>query len=238
MISHIFELIKKILLIVGDKVNTVFDKQKIAKWQRWQEQIENDVVYLLASRKIYKSYGEIVNNNSSVQSDGALFHGWIKDNYVTFVAMSIRRQLDVDKDVISLSRLLADIVSNPESLSRKWHDSLYSGFVVSGFGDQMFNESAGTGDYIDLAIVEKDLSELKTAGENIKSLADRSIAHKTVKKKPQLTFDDVDKCIETIKVITAKYRLLLTAKGGELEPTMADWQNIFTQRWISRDLND
>jgi len=212
----------------------MFDKQKIAKWQRWQKDIENDIIYLLASRKIYKSYGEIVNGNTNVQNNGVLFHNWIKVNYVTFVAMSIRRQLDTDNDVVSLERLLSDIKLNPESLSRKWHASLYDGFIVNNYADQMFNKNAGSGDYIDPVIIEKDLSELKSAGENIKKLADRSIAHKTTKAKPELTFDDADKCIETIKKIAIKYRLLLTAQGGELEPIIDDWQNVFTQKWIER----
>jgi len=210
----------------------MFDKQKITKWQRWQKDIENDIIYLLTNRKIYKSYGEIVNGNTGIQNNGVLFHNWIKVNYVTFVAMSIRRQLDKDYDVISLERLLSDIKSNPESLSRKWHASLYDGFIVNNYADQMFNKYAGSGDYIDPVIIEKDLSELKSAGENIKKLADRSIAHKTTKAKPELTFNDADTCIETIKKIASKYRLLLTAQGGDLEPIIDDWQNIFTQKWI------
>ena len=214
------------------------DPQKIDKWKRWVEQIESDLVHLLGSRQVYKSYGEIVRGNETVLKGGPAFHNWITDNYVTFVAMSIRRQTDTDNDVISLARLISDIRDNPESLRRDWHISFYKNMafgVGNSVGNDTFTKNAGTGDYMDASIAQNDLDNLMTISQKVGKLANRKIAHKTTKAIPQLTFDDVDECIEGIKEIAQKYILLLTTAFNVLEPIMDDWQGIFTMKWIERE---
>lgn len=127
------------------------DPQCVAKWNRWIEQIEHEMVSLLASRKIYKGYGDIVRPNTSINTGkGVTFHNWIVDNYVTYVAMAIRRQMDNDGDTISLARLINDIKDNPDSLSRKEHVAMYANmpFGVGGSqGNATFTEYAGAGEF-------------------------------------------------------------------------------------------
>lgn len=211
------------------------DNQKVAKWNRWIEQIENEIVYILSSRILYKGYGDIVRANEGVLDEGAVFHNWIVDNYVTFVAMAVRRQLDTDKDSISLVRLLTDIKNNPKSLTREAHVAFYIALPMDigrAHGNRCFTENAGSGDFIDSAIVEADLIKLREASKKIGQLATRKIAHKSTKTIPSMTFNEVDECIEVIKTITRRYILLLRAADNILEPMMPDWQNIFTQKWI------
>lgn len=211
------------------------DPQRLAKWQRWRKQIESELIHLLGSRQIYKTYGEMVMNNEAVQKGGPLFHNWIVDNYVTFVAMSIRRQADTDDDVVSLARLIADIRDNPESLTREGHVFRYKNMPLGlgpGIGDQTFTENAGAGEHIDPLFADKDLEKLKQASRKVNLLANRTIAHKSRKAVPKLTFNDVDEAIEAIKEIAQKYILLLTAGHNVLEPVMDDWQEIFTKKWL------
>jgi len=208
------------------------DPQRLAKWQRWQGQIEHELVSLLGSRQIYKSYGEIVTGNEAVQKGGPLFHNWIVDNYVTYVAMAIRRQADTDSDSVSLARLISDIRDHPESMTRVAHVAFYENFIVEGYGDRAFTANAGPGDYIDPTIAEKDLEELREVSLSVSQLASRTIAHKSTRQVPELTFNDIDECIEVIKKIAQKYILLLSAAHNVLEPVMDDWQTIFTMKWI------
>lgn len=213
------------------------DPQRVAKWNRWIEQIEGELVHLLASRKIYMGYGNMVRANKTVQSDGVTFHNWVVDNYVTFVSMAIRRQLDTDSDSISLARLVTDIKNNPESMARANHVAFYTKMpfgIGNAQGNQAFTEHAGAGEHIDPAIAEADLVKLQEASRAVELLANRRIAHKSTRSTPTITFDDVDECIETIKVIAQKYILLLSAAHNLLEPTMPDWQNVFLRKWINK----
>jgi hypothetical protein len=211
---------------------------KIAKWVKWQELILKDVVWLHSSKQIYDDYISILRRNESVEKEGVLFHNWIVDNYVSFVAMAIRRQAETPKanndDVISLGKLLSEIIESPGELTRAYFTSLYV-HMPKGMADKHFTENAGAGDYIDPKMVEKDLEELLLATKKIEDLATLSIAHHTTKKKPELTFNEVNKCIDTIKKLTQKYVLLLTATWNVVDPVIDYWQGIFTRPWIHQD---
>jgi hypothetical protein len=209
--------------------------QKLQKWERWITPIQDDVIYLLGSRQTYKSYGEIVKANQDVMNGGPSFHSWVRSNYVTFVSMAIRRQLDTDNDSISLARLISDIRDNPGDLTRADFVARYAGMafgVGPSLGERDFTANAGGGAFMDATIAQVDFDRLQTAAREVSKLATRTIAHRTTKSVPTLTFDEVDECIETIKEITQKYILLLTASHNVMEPIMQDWSGIFREEWI------
>lgn len=211
------------------------NNQKIEKWERWIEHIQDDVIYLLGSRQTYKSYGEIVRSNQEIMKDGPSLHSWVRSNYVTFVSMAIRRQLDTDSDSISLARIIADIRDNPGDLTRADFVARYAGMafgVGPSLGNKDFTDNAGSGTFMDATIAQADFDRLQTAAQDVSRLATRTIAHRTTKNVPTLTFDEVDKCIETIKDVTQKYVLLLTASHNVMEPIMQDWSGIFREKWI------
>lgn len=201
--------------------------------------ITSDFEHLLASRQIYDQYRSMVSNNQSVMDSGAIFHNWLRDNYVTFVAMSIRRQTDLDRDVISLAKLITDIQNNPQDLTRKWHRGLYGSDLPDVVKDSMandaFTENAGEGQYFDPKIAASDLEILKKVSGAITALADREIAHRSKNSRPALTFNDVDACMDAFKEIIQRYILLLTAGFNLLEPVIDDWQNAFTTPWIKNN---
>lgn len=214
-----------------------------SKTELWTQQIQKiteELENLLMHRQIYRHYGEIVNSNKSIGSEGAIFHNWIKTNYVTFVSMSIRRQMDMGADVVSLVKLINAIRQNPAEITRDWYRSLYTNEpltgngIAAGMADQFFNETAGNGDTFDPAIAQRDLATLTEIGKDVKLLATRTIAHNIDEEVPKLTFDQADQCIDKFREITSKYILLLTAAGNDLEPVIADdWQNVFTKVWIT-----
>lgn len=181
----------------------------------------------------------MVNRNSEVGSEGGIFHNWVKTNYVTFVAMSIRRQMGEGRDEISLVKLIGDIKLHSGEITRDWYRSLYPDRklfdidVSGGMANQFFDQTAGKGESFDPTTAEEDLDALKTIGKDIKLLATRTVAHSIDKEVPKLTFDQVDQCIDKFKEITGKYLLLLTAAGENLEVVIVDdWQAAFTKPWI------
>lgn len=212
---------------------------RIELWTQQIRKITDELENLLTHRQIYRRYGEMVSSNSAVGSNGAIFHNWVKTNYVTFVAMSIRRQMGEGRDEISLVKLISDIKLHSGEITRDWYKSLYPDRklfdidVSAGMANQFFDQTAGEGESFDPAIAEKDLEALKTMGKDIKLLATRTVAHSIDKEVPKLTFDQVDQCIDKFKQITSKYLLLLTAAGENLEVVIVDdWQAIFTKPWI------
>jgi hypothetical protein len=219
--------------------NEFMPASHIEIWTQQIQKISDELENLLLHRQIYSRYGEMVNSNRRVGSDGVAFHNWVRINYVTFVAMSIRRQMGEGPDEISLIKLIDDIRRNSNEITRDWYRTLYPDRVLFGIdlasdmANQFFDKAGGKGKSFDPGIAEKDLKELRTLGKDIKLLATRTIAHNIDKEIPRLTFDQVDQCIDKFKEITSRYLLLLTAAGNNLETVMVDdWQAIFTKPWI------
>lgn len=213
------------------------DRQKLEKWNRWIAQIETDMINLLSARQIYKGYGEIVVANPEVQAEGATFHSFVVDGYVTQISMAVRRQLDTDPDTISLAHLITEIKDNPGAITRADYVARYKDMpmgVGEAIGNQHFTELAGPGDNFDPAIAQADLETLKEASRKLKSLADRKIAHRSKQPSPKMTFNEVDECIEVIKKLAQKYITLLTGGNHELEPVLLDWREAFTKTWIKK----
>jgi len=193
------------------------------------------------SREIYNDYLNIIIQNKEIESEGVLFHNWVIDNYVTFVAMAIRRQVennDRHQDVISLAKLIGDISKHSEKLSRKWYISLYTKEPSDYWkcvADESFTNLAGNGSYFDSQIAIRDLAKLSDASKKITNLATLSIAHYTEKSLPILTFDEVNCCIDIFRELMQKYILLLTASDNAIVPVIDRWQGIFTKAWISKN---
>lgn len=212
------------------------DKQKLEKWNRWIGQIQADIISLLSARQIYKGYVEIVIANSYVQANGATFHSFVIDGYVTQISMAVRRQLDTDPDTISLAHLITEIRDNPATITRSDYVTRYLDMpmgIGESIGNQHFTELAGDSDIFNSTIAQTDLNTLKEASSKIRSLADRKIAHRSKQPISKTTFKETDECIEVIKKLTQKYITLLTGGHNVLEPILLDWQNVFTKKWIA-----
>lgn len=209
-------------------------QQKFEKWLKWIEIIHKDAEELLQSQYIFSQYLDIVKNNPNIQSPDD-FHWWVRNNYVSFVAMSIRRQVEYkDPDIISLGKLLIELQHNPEIVTRKWYKTLYKGSTAEAWADSDFTSVAGSGEYFDSKIAEKDLSQLISMAEGITKFADRKIAHSSKQPVPLVKFNEVDTFIREFEEILKKYILLFTSSGYlSIRPIhQYDWEEIFTKPWI------
>lgn len=211
---------------------------KLNKWIKWQKKITDELIDLHASRQIYESYVEIIYHDKSVLNEGLRFHSWVKDNYVVFCSMAVRRQTDNNpyyKDAISLARLVHDITNNPKELRREWFIELWAGAgeSVPGIADQEFTRLAGKGAYFDPKIGLKDLERLSEVAKDIKDMVDRVFAHSTNKQHGKVTFDDVNRCIDRFREVLQRYITLLTTHHNNVDPIVPmDWQNAFTKPWV------
>lgn len=216
---------------------------KFIKWLKWIDVIHKDTESVLLNKGIHGRYLEIVKENIAIQSPSD-FHEWTIRNYGSYVVMAIRRQLDVDDDVISLKRLLTEIKDSPQLLTKQWFRSLYSNIdnnlpiPIESFADGDFEAHAGSMEHFDPAIAEADLLKLETLGKSITHYANKQIAHRT-KVKTSVTFSEINAFLEEFENIVKKYILLFTASGyTSLTPVFQyDWETIFTKVWIKPRAN-
>src|SRR5260370_38591736 len=160
-------------------------QQKLEKWLKWLGEIHKDAEDLLESQHMFLTYIEIVKKNPDIESP-ADYHWWIRNNYISFIAMSIRRQAEwKDPDIISLGKLLKELEENPEVVTREWYKKTFS----YDWDDVDFTKAAGEGDYFNPEIAKKDLTTLTTLSQNITQFADRKIAHKSKQPVPIVKFE-------------------------------------------------
>lgn len=98
-------------------------EQRIEKWNKWLEKIDQDVSFLLSNRSIFRKVQKIVDNNPKIQSPN-VFYAFLADTYVAFAAMAVLRQLKFHRDSISFAGLLQEIIETPYVLSRAGYATL------------------------------------------------------------------------------------------------------------------
>lgn len=208
--------------------------QKIEKWKRWLQTIYNEVSLLVWSCNIYSETRQIVTDNLVINKHNR-FYAWITRNYVHTTLMGIRRQVDNDRNTISLVNLLGDMKDNCSLLTREQHLILYSEGMNS-LGNSTFDSLSGeAANVFPVTKLEKDLCDLERISDLHKSYIDRRIAHyDRVGQIQNLgTFQDLDDAVASFEQMVFRYYLLLIAEHVSLLPVpQYDWRVIFRQAWI------
>jgi len=210
-------------------------QQKLEKWLKWIHEIHKDAEELLEAQYIFATYIEIVKNNSTIEAP-ADFHWWVRNNYISFIAMSIRRQAECnDPNIISLGKLLYEMQIEPKLITRKWYKETFN----YDWSNADFTRVAGSGEYFNPEIARNDLETLRMLSQNITQYADRKIAHRSKQQIPTVRFDEVDAFIREFEKILKRYISLFTASGyTQLRPIpQYDWTEIFTKAWIDTKAN-
>lgn len=55
-------------------------EQRIEKWNKWLEKIDQDVSFLLSNQSIFRKFQKIVDNNPKIQSPN-VFYAFLADTY-------------------------------------------------------------------------------------------------------------------------------------------------------------
>lgn len=209
--------------------------QRLKKWEKWLETIRYEVMDLVRSKHIFWKLGDVVKNNPKIQKPNS-FYKFVGETYFAYAAMGIRRQIKPHKDSISFTGLLQEIVKTPYILSRERFVTLYerdSQYEANHDFGQFAREDA---EHINPDVVQQDLDQLKTLGDEVITLTDKQIAHydkQPVKKVP--SFGELDDCIDFLAELTEKYWLLFKAEALVdllVMPIVDHWEEIFRQPWI------
>ena len=241
-------------------MNQKFEKsQKLEKWLRWMETIHNEILALVQDANMFWEIQDIIRENPRIQQPNA-FYSYLARTYLSHALAGLRRQTELQKDSISLIRLLYEIAENPEELSRSYFDSLCShpdgpdldqvvgraGLKAVGIVDASELKTAikmgdfaqyadASGAYVSPQMVKEDRVQLETAVKTHREFADKRIAHSD-KRDPKVvpTFGELDDCIKLLDQTYVKYHLLFHAESIDtLMPTYQyEWKRIFCEPWL------
>lgn len=218
------------------------EDQTFDKWRGWLSTIRKDVSDLVIGRHVFWEVQNIIKANPSVQKPST-FYTWLGAAYVAWGPMGVRRQLDRDKQSISLSRLLREVKQNAHIISRQRFVSIYASkligptppqvsqsdserSVASGayalsqaeaehFANSCFDKYVAPGSkHLRPEQVDKDLCEFLSKSQKVEAFATKKIAHLDRKPPTELpTFDELDACIELLEQLVLKYEMLFEASA-------------------------
>ena len=211
-------------------------QQKYNKWVRWIDTICAEVEQLCHLKRVFLEVQGIIHANPSLP-DRNTFYEFLNHGYTAIGIMGVRRQIKQQKGSTSLASLLNDIQGNPEIISLEKFKSLYGNSTF----DRELAESHFNGfkepdaDHINPDMVNQDLSSLRNSVQGCEKFADRKLAHSDSRKvEPRPTFNDLHASIDLLEELALKYRLILTAKGGDsfIPVILGNWKAIFKVPWI------
>lgn len=229
--------------------------QQFAKWDKYLNTIYEEVQELVTNQHTFLKVWSMVDQNLKIQRPNS-FYEFLYDTYAAYSTSAVRRQIKSEKNRkrkynISFVELLEEIIETPEVLSRKRFAALYRKIgqdfgpkVMQQVVNQSYKQFAAVGmDHIDPNIVQQDLKKLKALGDKIEQYADRRIAHRDKRPSRIPTFGEVHDCIDCLKKLTIKYRLLFRAEDLSNcfapQQLAADyWEEVFSQPWILPDKPD
>lgn len=99
-----------------------------AKWDGWLSTIHGEIQGLLVNRHIFREVQAIIQANPKIQLASS-FYQWMGNTYATAAVIGVRRQLDKDPDSVSFARLLGEVATNPQVLSRERYVALYKKYA-------------------------------------------------------------------------------------------------------------
>jgi hypothetical protein len=208
------------------------------KWNKWFEAIRKDLMDLHYYRMIYREVCAMVDANPAIQKPSS-FYVLLGSGYVTLAFMIIRRQVETRNDSISLGRLLSDISTHPQEISRQRFHGLYAGLGRSKARIDRQLEAAGveaSRDFIDPDRVRSDLVMLESVTKAVSKYASKAVAHIDAHAWTSTipTFGDLDDAIDGLARVCRKYSILL--RGEEIiyfEPIVPPtWKAVFMVPWI------
>ena len=214
---------------------------RINKWRGWLERIREDLHDIFLNQA---AHTEITSMLTGRAIPGSAIVDCIFGNYARSQAIAVRRQTDAGGQSITLRRLLNELLSNPELITRDWYVGQFP-WGTQHLGDRQFNTWAHLdpehpdpdepGDRLLPGIVERDILLITNKTGLVRRYVDTHVAHadaSPVKDIP--TFADLADAITTVGEIFQRYYTLLTLSSiTQLDPVpQYDWLAPFRVAWL------
>ncbi|MHB8671751.1 MAG: hypothetical protein ACYDAD_14525 [Acidimicrobiales bacterium] len=199
----------------------------IATWTGWIDQVARDVMLLRAHQLRWEELLDVVQTNQGLPKDNAPLR-WIAELYGAAMVVGLRRQTDRRRDIVSITRIMHGIASNPTELTRARQRELWQRAVdwplseeLRCDADALFDEFSGPDQSeVDPRVIRGHAKRLKETTAGIKAYVDTSIAHLGQGPPvPVPLFSEVHAALDHVAGLVRRYSLLL--KGTHLmEPVL------------------
>ena len=204
------------------------------RWKRWLlGRLSGEVAELFRHIEIYESLVAMVKVNDALL-EPPVFFIWLKNSYVTAIAMGIRRQLDCDPRSVSLGILLREAELRHSLISRKCFRAMMrrKGLTPEEADGDLRRRIGST--TFKVAMATADIRRLERAENRIRRLVNKRIAHtgllSEMRKPP--TFDEIKKAVEEIDKVYVKYDAIIAGGGlTTARVTMLDWSRVLAIPW-------
>jgi hypothetical protein len=183
---------------------------------------------------MWAGYNNLLGTMPEQAKEPGLFHGWIKNNYVTTMSVAVRRLCDRGDKAVSLIKLLEKMTVAPEKLSRDDWLATRSGLLESAKLQSVWADWGGDiGHHLDPQVTLRDRCRLLEATEDLRRFANKHVAHLDRNRNSfeiSVTFGDVDEIVELIHDTYVRYHGFLTGNTlGRFQ--FPNWKSIFDVAW-------
>lgn len=158
--------------------------ERLQRWTRWIDgTIRGNVLRMHLQRDSYMKVSRMLSSNEKLPE--SYWWEFMTDTYITTAAMAVRRQADNDRRVASLARIMIEMKSNPQQITRDYWIGQWRGdedtdhpFLRLEAERGWDTQYAGSiGDHLDPAIPTADYKQLTSAASKVNDFVNRHIAH-------------------------------------------------------------
>jgi hypothetical protein len=208
------------------------------KWLSWIELIDKDLTMLATHRMIWRGLNEVWTQREPPLPFSHLF-SYLARTYAHSQAAGIRRHGDVHRDAAGLTRLLRDIKSHPDRISREFYVSRFT-WGQQHIGDKQFEAfDPKRSGFLNPDLAAADLVTLEQAAEKAKTWVDNNIAHLSASSSDEVpTIEELDNALDVIGDIFIRWNAVLTGAGlVSIQPSpQYDWAAPLRVPWILGDV--
>ena len=209
------------------------------KWGKWLDRIMDEMLASATDHYVFERWRDVIRGNQAIDFNNR-FVGLIWGSYMDRQALLIRRQLDRDRQAISLARLMEEIAHYAPQLTRADFLNAYTRPEYTEAWQQgerffdLFVDPAAP-QMVSAEVVRQHLHELETASTEFLVLAGKWLAHSDgARSWPTLTFDNLNACLTLWYRRWEQYREFVNRSPVDADIpqlTGTEWESVLDIPW-------
>lgn len=225
--------------ILFDQMAKIEDPDaKFEEWNRDFQLLKGRAIHFADIDNVFWQVHAIIQDNPELQK-GGIFQNWIAYCYATSVMVGIRTIVGIRKDSLSFTRLLGDMASHAQILTReRFLELAHSDDYYKEVAEREFDGIAGSGaSHIPRKVIQADSKTLKDALSQVETYVDKHIAHYAIQQSPDepaLTYNNIRQALRKIQSLIKRYHHIIL--GPELSSIVPDlpsgWTKVFETPWL------
>jgi hypothetical protein len=221
---------------VTNRLSGKNDADLVARWNSIATIIEDELLSLNLERQYFDKALEVVKENPQfLNHPGHVFMEYVRSWYGNSMAAACRRQTDRIAESASLRVLLDEIKARPSAYRYDTLKPYMMGYQQSHVETMVMSEvSVVDFSGIDMAVVERDIAALETAGKTVKSFVDKHVAHTDIKRRSQpvqTSLNEVYAAAAAWEEIATRWITALKGVANLEVIDLLEWDGIFDVPW-------